>query len=131
MKPFSENRLHGLAAAGALALNLAATPASADDLVRNLGPVGPNEPILTSIGSKQVVAFYEANDGGCGMNIVVWDKADQSGGSAARVRVNLSPRQVVHIESADAKPLNLQCGAYAEALTIVDTSKVVAAGAAR
>jgi hypothetical protein len=129
MKPFTENRLHGLVAAGALALNLASAPASAADFERNLGPVGPNEPILTSVGSKQVIAFYEANGQGCGMNIVVWDRADQSGSSAARVRVRLSPRQVVHIESADAKPLNLQCGAYAEALTIVDTSKLIAGAA--
>jgi hypothetical protein len=72
MKPFTGNRLHGLAAAGALALTVASASASADELVRNLGPVGPNEPILTNVGSKRVIAFYEANGGGCGMNIVVW-----------------------------------------------------------
>jgi hypothetical protein len=131
MNPFSRNRWYGLAAAGALALTVASASASADDFVRNLGPVGPNEPILTSVGSKQVIAFYEANDAGCGMNILVWDRADQSGSSAARVRVMLNPREVVHIESADAKSLNLQCGESAEALTIVDTSKVIAAGAAQ
>jgi hypothetical protein len=65
------------------------------------------------------------------MNILVWDRADQSGNSAARVRVMLNPREVVHIDSADDKSLDLQCGAYAEALTIVDTSKVIAAGAAQ
>ncbi len=130
MKPFIGSRLYGLAAAGALVLAVASAPASADELVRNLGPVGPNEPILTSVGSKQVIAFYEANGGGCGMNILVWDRADQSGNSAARVRVMLNPREVVHIDSADSKSLNLQCGEYAEALTIVDTSKVIAAGAA-
>ena len=127
MKPFSRNRWYGLAAAGALALTVASASASTDDFVRNLGPVGPNEPILTSVGSKQVIAFYEVNDGGCG--ILVWDRADQSGSSAARVRVMLNPREVVHIESADAKPLNLQCGESAEALTIVDTSKLIAGAA--
>ena len=108
MKPFTGNRWYGLAAAGALALTVASASASADDFARNLGPVGPNEPILTSVGSKRVIAFYEANGGGCGMNIVVWDRADQSGSSAARVRVMLNPREVVHIESADAKSLNLR-----------------------
>ena len=131
MKPFTGNRWYGLAAAGTLALTVASASAFAADFERNLGPVGPNEPILTSVGSKQVIAFYEANGGGCGMNIVVWDRADQSGSSAARVRVMLNPREVVHIESADAKSLNLQCGESAEALTIVDTSKVIAAGAAQ
>jgi hypothetical protein len=43
----------------------------------------------------------------------------------------LNPREMVHIDSADNKSLNLKCGEYAEALTIVDTSKVIAAGAAQ
>jgi hypothetical protein len=65
------------------------------------------------------------------MNIVVWDRSDASGGSAARVRVTLDPRQMVHIDSADNKSLNLQCGDSADTLAIADTSKFVAAGAAQ
>ena len=65
------------------------------------------------------------------MNIVVWDRADASGGSAARVRVTLNPRQMVHIDSAENKSLNLQCGDTADTLAIVDTSKLIAAGAAQ
>ena len=61
MKPFTRNWLHGFAAAGALALTVASASASADELAQNLGPVGPNEPILTRVGSKRVIAFYEAN----------------------------------------------------------------------
>ena len=83
MKPFTGNRWYGLAAAGALALTVASASASADELTQNLGPVGPNEPILTSVGSKRVIAFYEANGGGCGMNIVVWDRAARA---AVRLR---------------------------------------------
>ena len=49
--------------------------------------------------------------------------------SAARVRVSLNPRQTVHIDSAESKSINLQCGDYAETLALVDTSKFVAAGA--
>jgi ABC-type phosphate transport system substrate-binding protein len=131
MKPFTGNRWYGLAAAGTLALTVASASASADDFERNLGPVGPNEPILTSVGSKQVIAFYEANGGRCGMNIVVWDRADQSGSSAARVRVTLNPREVVHIDSVDNKSLDLQCGEYAAALAIVDTANFITAGAAQ
>ena len=45
MFPFS--RILSLAAAGALvAFTAASLPARADDLVDNLGPVGPHEPIL-------------------------------------------------------------------------------------
>jgi len=131
MKPFTRNWLYGLAAAGALALTVGSASASADELAQNLGPVGPNEPILTSVGSKRVIAFYEANGERCGMNIVVWDRADQSGNSAARVRVTLNPREVVHIDSVDNKSLNLRCGEQASALAIVDTGNFITAGAAQ
>jgi hypothetical protein len=60
-----------------------AVPAHAEELAQNLGPVGPNEPILTTIGSKRVIAFYEADGGHCGMHVVVWDRSDAS---AARQR---------------------------------------------
>jgi hypothetical protein len=131
MKPFVRNSLYGLAAAGALTLTVASTSAAADELAQNLGPVGPNEPILTSVGSKRVIASYEANGGRCGMNIVVWNRADHSRNSAARVRVTLNPRGVVQIDSVDNKSLNLQCGEYAAALAIVDTGNIITAGAAQ
>jgi hypothetical protein len=131
MHPLTRNWFLGFAAAGALALTVASVPAFADELSQNLGPVGPNEPILTTVGSKRVIAFYEADGGHCGMHIVVWDRADVSGASAARVRVTLDPRQMVHIDSAENKSLNLQCGDTADTLAIVDTSKFIAAGAAQ
>ena len=120
----------GFAAAGALAFSLASLPARSDELAQNLGPVGPNEPILTTVGSKRVIAFYVPGSGHCGINVVVWDRSDASGESAARVRVSLNPRQTVHIDSAENKSINLQCGEAAETLALVDTSKLVAAGAA-
>lgn len=131
MRPLNRNWLLGFAASGALFLTVAGASASADELAQNLGPVGPNEPILTTVGSKRVIAFYEANGRDCGMHIVVWDRADVSGSSAARVRVALNPRQMVHIDSAENTSLNLQCGDRADTLAIVDTSTVIAAGAAQ
>lgn len=121
----------GFAAAGALALSLASLPAHSDELAQNLGPVGPNEPILTTVGSKRVIAFYVPGNGHCGINVVVWDRSDATGDSAARVRVSLSPRQMVHIDSAENKSINLQCGESAETLALVDTGKMIAAGAAQ
>jgi hypothetical protein len=129
MQPLS--RKLGFAAVGALALTVASSPGYADELAQNLGPVGPNEPILTTVGSKRVIAFYVPGDGHCGINLVVWDRGDDSGNSAARVRVSLNPRQSVHIDSAENKSINLQCGEYAETLALVDTSKFVAAGVAQ
>ena len=125
MQPLSRNL--GFAALSALALTVTGSPGYADDLAENLGPVGPNEPILTTVGSKRVIAFYEANGSGCGMHIVVWDLNDASGASAARLRVTLDSRQIVHIDSADSKSLDLQCGVNAQSLAIVDSTKVVAA----
>jgi hypothetical protein len=129
MYPLTRSRFLGFAAAGALALSVASIPARADELAQNLGPVGPNEPILTTVGSKRVIAFYVPGGGHCSINVVVWDRTDASGGSAARVRVSLNPRQMVHIDSADNKSINLQCGDFAETLALVDTSKMIAAGA--
>jgi hypothetical protein len=62
---------------------------------------------------------------------VVWDRSDDSGDSAARVRVSLNPRQMVHIDSAESKSINLQCGDDAETLALVDNSKFMSAGASR
>ena len=52
----------GFAAAGTLlALNTACIPACADDLIQTLGSVGPYHTILTEVGSKSIIAFYEPN----------------------------------------------------------------------
>ncbi len=109
------------------------TPAQADELAQNLGPVGPHEPILTEVGSERVMAFYEPDNGRCAVHAVVFDKTDAYTGmtTAARVRVSLNPREMVHIDSADnesVKSLSLQCGENAEKLTIIDTDSLVASG---
>ena len=129
MHPLIRNWCLGFAA-GAFALAAMSMPAYAEDLTQNLGPVGANEPILTDVGKKRVIAFYQANGGYCGMHIVVWDRADVSGGSAARFRVTLAPREVVHVDTPENESLDLQCGDSADTLTIVDASKYVTAGAA-
>jgi len=118
-------------AAGAFALAATNMPAYAEDPAQNLGPVSANEPILTNVGSKRIIAFYETDGGHCGMHIVVWDHADVSGGSAARFRVTLAPRQVVHVDSPENESLNLQCGDSARTLAIVDARKYIAAGASQ
>ena len=128
---YSLARFLSFATAGALTLSVASIPARADELARNLGPVGPNEPILTTVGSKRVIAFYVPGGGHCTINVVVWDRTDASGDSAARVRVSLDPSQMIHIDSAENNSINLQCGDHAETLALVDTSKFVAAGAAQ
>ena len=136
MHPLTGSRLLGFAAAGALALTVASVPAFADELTQALGPpevlgpVGPNDPIVTTVGRKGVLAFYEADGSHCGMHVVMWDRNDESGDSAAGFRVTLDPHQVVHIDTAQNKSIGLQCGSAADTLAIVETGKLDAAGAA-
>ena len=90
--PFSK-----FAAMGSLVvLGTLGTPARADELAQNLGPVGPHEPILTEVGSERVIAFYEPDNGRCAVNAVVFDKTDAYTGmtTAARVRVSLDPSSI-------------------------------------
>ena len=55
-------RMLSLAAASALvALTAVGSSARADELRQNLGPVGPHEPILTTVGNKRVLAFFGDN----------------------------------------------------------------------
>jgi hypothetical protein len=131
---FPLTRILSLAAVGALvALTAASIPAHADELAQNLGPVGPHEPILTTVGDKRVIAFYEPDNGRCAVSAVVYDKTDADTGrtTAARVRVSLNPREMVHIDSTDNEMLHLQCGDQAESLAIVDAHKFIAADVAQ
>ena len=129
----SRIQLLKFAAAGGVVVCTLGTPARADKSFQNLGPVGPHEAILTEVGSERVIAFYEPDNGRCTVHAVVFDKTDAYTGitTAARFRVSLNPREMVHIDSADnelVKSLNLQCGKNAEKLTIIDTDSLVASG---
>ena len=92
----SRIQLLKFAAAGGVVACMLGTPAQADELAQNLGPVGPHEPILTEVGSERVMAFYEPDNGRCAVHAVVFDKTDAYTGmtTAARVRVSLNPREI-------------------------------------
>jgi hypothetical protein len=130
MQPLNRNYILSFATAGAFALTVASTHSFAGDPPEVLGPVGPNDPIITAVGRKTVLAFYEVDGTNCGMHIVMWDRGDESGDSAAGFRVTLDPRQVVHIDTAQNKSIGLECGSAADTLAIVETGKVYTAGAA-
>jgi hypothetical protein len=129
MHTLNRRRCLRIAAAVAfVALTAVGLPARADELVQHLGPVGPHDPILTTFGDKRVIAFYEPDNGRCAVNAVVYDKTDADTGmtTAARFRVSLDPRQMVHIDSTDNESINLQCGDRAETLALVDSGELVA-----
>jgi len=121
MYPLTRNWWIGFATAGTLALTVASVPANADEFSQNLGPVGPNEPILTTVGSKRVIAFYVPSSENCDLQAVVWDNRDVDNDmSAARVRVSLKPGQIVHIDTPEQESVNLQCGDHGETLAVAD-----------
>jgi hypothetical protein len=132
MYPLTRTRLSFAAAGAIVALTAATTPTRADDLPQSLGPVGPNETILMTFGSKRAIAFYEADSGRCAVNAVVYEKTDPETGltTATRVRVSLNPRAMVHLDSSDNKTMSLQCGDRAKTLRVVPQD-FIAAGAAQ
>jgi hypothetical protein len=123
MLSFSHRRFLTFAAAGALVFTAVSVPARAEELLTHLGPVGPNEPILTAVGSKRVIAFYVPNGGHCAVDAVVWENTSADidmPSSSVRVRMRLNPGQMVHIDSTISESLNLMCGDNAASLAVVD-----------
>lgn len=115
-------QLLSFAAVGALVVLTAATaPARSDERPVRLGPVGPNEAILTTVGNKNVIAFYVPGGGHCNVRVVMNDRTDASGDSAVQVRVGLNPRESIHIDAAHNDTLNLKCDENAATLAVVDS----------
>jgi hypothetical protein len=111
----------GVSALAALALFATGLSASADELSRNQGPVGPYEPIITTIGAKRVLAFYVPVKNGCAVSAVVWDQDANTGTkpySSSRVRLDLLAGQAFNLDSTGNESLNVKCGDKASTLTI-------------
>jgi hypothetical protein len=126
MFPFSRNFLKFAAAGALVALTAVSTPARAVELVDNLGPVGPHEPILAWVGSKRIIAFYQPDSGNCAVHVVVWDPKDTNAESTMGFQATLNPGGTASIASVENKSLTLRCGDYAEHLAAVDTDRQVA-----
>ena len=99
--------------------------AHADGSAQNPDSVKPNEAILKTVGNQRLIAFYEPGNGNCGLNVVMWNVADESGDSPTRVRVSLDANEAANIDSTDNKSIKLQCGDFADTLKIIDDTPVV------
>jgi hypothetical protein len=111
------------------AISLFSSFAGGQEMVQNLGPVGPHEGLLASAGSMRLIAFFEPGKGRCAVNAVVWDTIGADPGeSAKQFTVSLEPEQIVHIGSARLESLNLQCGKKAASLAIIDIEGLSASG---
>jgi hypothetical protein len=87
---FPLTRILRLAATGAfVAFTAVSTAAPAYELVDNLGPVSPSEPILASVGGKRIIAFYQLDHGNCAVHLVVWNPTDENAESSAGFDVTL------------------------------------------
>ena len=115
-------------AAGAFVALFASNPAGADEMVQNLGPVGPNDTLLAKVGGMRVIAFLEYGGGRCGVNAVVWDKDADPSTSAKAVRVRIEPSEFVHINNTMQESAHLQCGSNAATLAIIDIEALSASG---
>ena len=130
MFSITHDQLPKIAIAGAfVALTALTIPARSDELVQLLDPVGPHRPIIASVGSKRVIAFYLPGNNRCALHAVIGNDANAATDTpAVRVRVSLEPGQIIHIDTVENQSLNLRCGKNAEDLSIVDTEEAVAFG---
>ena len=115
-----------VAASTMLALTAASTPALADNTVQNLGPVGPNQPILATFGNKQLVASFASGGGACAIQTVVWNADDIDAKSASQFRVRLNPGERTEIDGSANETITLQCGDSAQTLAVVGTTAAIA-----
>ena len=116
-----------IAAASVLTVLAFTHMASAADQTRaNLGPVGPNEPILATVGEKRVIAYYERDDGKCEVSVVVFDASPKGGGRGSmRVRVALHPGELFNLDSVEGQRVVLTCGPNANLLTVLNRGEVL------
>ena len=94
-------------------------------LVQNLGPVGPRDPILMTVGSKRVIAFYAPDSGTCAVHVVVWNPTDVNAESTVSFKATLNPGETASIDSAATESFTLRCGDHAETLTAIDSGQRV------
>lgn len=119
-------KLSFLTAAGVLAVLLSGeAPASAGDTV-NLGPVGPNQPILATFGGKRLIAYYEPDGDICAVSVVVSDASPAGDGRASsRIRVALHPGELFHLDAVGGEQVVLTCGPNAAMLTVLNRGEVL------
>ena len=99
---------------------------AADDARVNLGPVGPNEPILATVGDKRMIAYYERDGGKCSVSAVVFDASPNGGGrGSVRVRVTLHPGELFNLDGVDGQRVVLTCGPDASLLTVLNRGELL------
>jgi hypothetical protein len=128
MAKFSPSRFRAaVSALVALALTAAVAPVlGAEAPAQNLGPVGPNDPILANIGGRRVIAYFVPERGSCAVNTIIWKEAETEN-APSRVRLSLRPGQMVQFDGAQLA-MNLLCGVDATTLAVVAPADLIFTG---
>ena len=113
-------------AAGAIALCLltGGTRAQAEDLPRSLGTIEPNKPLITTVGSKKIIAFFVSNNHSCAVQTVVWEKGDENATSATGVRLILKAEDTMNVAGSWGS-LIIKCGKDAATMDVLETRNYV------
>jgi hypothetical protein len=96
--------------------------------------LSPNEPIITKVGGKRVLAFYVPEDGGYAVNAVVWDSDDVAypstrvrmklnQGQIFHIEMKLNQGQIFHIDGLGTESIHIQCEDKASGLRVVDVTE--------
>jgi hypothetical protein len=133
MAKFPRSRfLNAVNALFVLTLTAAGAPVLAEAPTNNLGPVGPREPILATVGGQRVIAFFVPERGECAVSAVTWKDGDASAPYAsARVRISLKPGQTLSLDGAQRQSMGLLCEADASTLAVVAPAALTLTGANR
>ena len=106
-------------------------PAIANEYVTNLGPVGPNEPIIAVLGGQRVIAFFVPERGSCAVHTFMWkDAGADAPYSTSRIRLTLRPGETARFDDAHMS-MDLLCGAEASTLAIVAPPELLTQSAAK
>ena len=128
-----KNTTLSLAAGGLLALLALSSAASAGEPAKaNLGPVGPHEPILATVGKSRLVAYYQPDNGKCAVSAVMFTTSPLGGGyGSTRVRVALHPGELFEFDGADGDRAVMTCGPNAKGLTVLNRGEVLTKSASK
>jgi hypothetical protein len=127
MVRFSSLQRAAVCLTAALILGSASLPAFADKPLTNLGPVGPGEPILVTVGNQRVIAFYAPERGACAVSAVIW-KDSGADTQSARVRLSLKPGQTLQLDGTQRRAMSLLCGSDATSLALVAPAELLLTG---
>lgn len=112
-----------LAAAATLSLFAATGLAGAGESSHtNLGPVGPYEPILATVGKSRLVAYYEPDNGRCAVSAVM---SDDGGVKPTRVRVVLHPGELFHLDSVADESIVFTCAPDAKGMAVLNKGEIL------